>query len=139
MGVIQNAGVYFTLGWQDISKEEAVARLISFCPSIGSDKSEICWECGTLDCIVKNQEYGVRYWYNKVGIDKNFYNIQLVNRPELGWTLEYQVDCGEFYLCRMDSKSVFVEQASVDKMAAKVREQLNMPELVAVPFADAQR
>jgi hypothetical protein len=86
MGLICGSGIYFTLGWNDVSEDEAIRRLSKLCHNIGSDETERCWKCGSSDCFLKDNTYGMRIWFTDRDSteDHNYYNFQPKNDREKG-------------------------------------------------------
>jgi hypothetical protein len=142
MGIIYNAGVYFTLGWNsDVSEDEAVSRLSDLCQYIGSKESELCWKCGgSPNCIVKDDSYNMHIKFEDKSIDDDyrFDNIQLRFDNELGWIIEYQIDCAEIHMMRARSEFSLAECIAMWKVAQKVSDQLGMTNLTLrpIPYAD---
>ncbi len=148
MGIICNAGIRFTLGWHELSKDDVITKMSNLCNNLEGDASERCWACLThlSTCIVKNEKYGLHFRINNGNeYTKNmFLNFQLYYSEMHGWVMEYQIDCGELdgiYWNRILSEHAIADRSVMVSVAEKASELLGFTDLMLIPypFADTWR
>lgn len=127
MGAICNVTVRFIVDIPDVDIEKRLGKL---CNNFGCEAIERCFNCRKpLDtCIVYDNSYGLRFWFNGSTRFVNFYNFATSCN-----IIDYELECDDLFFHRVDSSQMIRDKMLLAKLAIRVSELLGFTEFTLIP------
>lgn len=101
------------------------------CSNLETDAVEKCFNCSHSleNCIVQDDAYGLRFWFNGVSRFVNFYNFAASCN-----VVDYELECSELYWHNVKPSQMIADRSLLIKLATRVSEQLGFTDFVLLPF-----